>query len=159
MKPKAVLKRTAITRAIPRKAPLTEPRNSQWHKRGLSLVPRLEEANRANPGAVAYTNAFPHSWFRKYDTSGKLIEEGLCLVEGVPLFRWIYSYSAMGSRAQAVLLNASHCLLEKRLYDETENLTRRIIFAGDGTKEEMDYECDRQRIGQFVAAASEPPAA
>jgi hypothetical protein len=153
MKPKAALKRTATMHRAPGVAPLHKQRESQSHRRGLALVPKPEEAGRENPGAAGYSYRAPQSWFRKYDVRGRVIEEGLCLVEDTPLFRWIYSYSAEGRKMQAVLFNASQRLLEKRVYDETEQLTRKIIFAGDGSEERIDYEYNGEQGGRSIVRA------
>jgi hypothetical protein len=139
MKPKAALKRSAIVGEATALATSSEQQKSQPRRGVLSSVPEPMEASRESSGAVAYASA-PQSWFRKYDVSGKVIEEGLCFSRDVPLFHWTYRYSAKGQRIDAFLFNASQRLLERRVYNDKEQLTRKIIFAADGAEEQIDYE-------------------
>ena len=134
MKPKAALKRMSIVGDALNAAPTSKQPKSQSNWGRLTLLSPPERTRLVHPGASA-----SQSWFRKYDSFGKVVEEGLCLGEDIPLFRWIYSYGTTGSIVQAVLLNGSHCLLEKRLYDDAGQLTRKIILAADGTAEQIDY--------------------
>src|ERR1700752_3733128 len=111
MKPKTALKRKAILNEATGVAPITSEPKPQY-RRGLALLPKPQTTTPGFPGVSVYTNPSHQNWFRKYDVSGKVIEEGLCLGEDILLFRWIYTYSIAGNKVQAVLLNATHCLLE-----------------------------------------------
>ena len=139
MKPKPALKRAAIVSDAPKIAPISKQQKSPLRQGRLTLLPPPAMTPLVNPGASASTYRTPQSWFRKHNSRGQVIEEGLCLGKDIPVFRWIYTYSILGTRVRAVLLNASHCLLEKRFYDDAGHLTRKIILAADGTAERIDY--------------------
>lgn len=140
MKPKPALKRVAIPGDAPKAAPITKQQNSPSPRGRLTLLPPPETTRLVDPRISADTGSAHQRWFRKYDSCGKVAEEGLYLGEDTPLFRWIYTYGTNGSKVQAVLLNASHCLLEKRFYDDAGQLTKKIVLAADGTAEQIDYE-------------------
>lgn len=145
MKPKAALTRVAIVGDAPKAPPITKQYNSPWPSGRLTLLPPPGTTQLVYPRVSPDTDSIPQSWFRKHNSRGQVVEEGLCLGKDIPVFRWIYTYGITGARVQAVLLNAGHCLLEKRLYDDAGQLTRKIILAADGTAEQTDYKNDGKR--------------
>jgi len=144
MKPKAALKRTPIVTDAA-SARVSMKQKSETPRGRLTLLPKLETNTPYHPWVGASLHYALQSWFRKYDVSGRVVEEGL-YVDEEPLFRWIYSYTASGKKAQAFLLDGGQRLLEKRFYDDAEQLTRKIVFAANGTREQIEYQSGTSQI-------------
>ena len=116
----------------------------QGSQRTLSLVAgsTVQTAVHRKPNAYVEPQSATTNWFRKYDTQGNVIEEGLYWAEGLPLFRWTYVYNDRGTKMQADLLDANQSLLGRCLYDLNQKLVKKLTYAAGHCNGEIEYEYD-----------------
>jgi hypothetical protein len=160
MRPKAALARErnndhAYIVPSQRGYPVTMPHRRAEGAHEISLLTSCADDKLRYSAEAAFEAQPPaYNGFRKYDSKGNVIEEGLYRFDDL-VYRWLYDYNVKGKKAQANLYNAGGFLLVRCLYDDEEKLVKRFTYKDGACNREIEYEYDNttEFIGSVVHMA------